>query len=625
MNMNNGIHKRLSRMSCSLKGRGSRALSREEEAELLRSKKKVKDVNHADFREGANENDSYPRNNNAWVSPNKSFKEKLVGEIPGAYAQAFDFYDQMEDDVDSDKEVSGLREGLAAIKLSKETKRRIRGSWSKALIVKLYGRKIGFTYIQNKLQQLWKPSGRLDCVDLGNEFFLMRFSMKEDLDAVLRKGPWFIGEHYLSIRPWEPFFNPDAAIVSSIAVWVRLHRLPIELYEAEVLKQIGEAIGKVLRVDTHTAMEARGKYARLCIQVDANKPLINTVLIGKFEQAVVYEGINKLCFECGRIGHKKEACPYIIRCTDSPPEKELSRTSTRTHSTSPRRMHDSGWRGAGSDVAESSGTAHEEDKYRPWMVVTRRKGGQKWTTKGVEQSEPTKSGQSSKQKDSLVRIKASDENRAWKACSEMGLTPKINVDMAGQDLLSLGPNLKFGGLIDKNGLPSKAHESPSVKAKKALARNRALTHLKKEVASCSKISFPAAQAVSLLGNNGGDESSPFQFSAAAHTDPGTRCEGEVERLQQVDRGTQSQGKLNHPNTTVGGSGTLELAEECVGVDSSQSEEGLETRCSLLISTERKNENYAVGGSNDFRERNNGKENGEDRMEFEDEGGTGISS
>ena len=47
-------------MTMSIKGRGSRALSREEEAELLRSKKKVKDVNHADFREGANENGSYP-------------------------------------------------------------------------------------------------------------------------------------------------------------------------------------------------------------------------------------------------------------------------------------------------------------------------------------------------------------------------------------------------------------------------------------------------------------------------------------------------------------------------------------------------------------------------------------
>ena len=80
-----------------------------------------------------------------------SLKDKLVGEIPGTYAQAFDFTDQMEDDADLDDEVVGLREGLAVVKLTKETKIRIRGPWAKALIVKLYGRKIGFNFIQNKL------------------------------------------------------------------------------------------------------------------------------------------------------------------------------------------------------------------------------------------------------------------------------------------------------------------------------------------------------------------------------------------------------------------------------------------------------------------------------------------
>lgn len=366
-----------------------RALSREEEAELSRSKKKVKDVHHADFSKGVNENGLFPRNNNVWVSPNKSFKEKLVGEIPGTYAQAFDFYDQMEDDVESDDKVTGLRKGLAIVKLSKETKLHIRGSWLKALIVKLYRRKIGFSFIQNKLQQLWKPSGRLDYVDLVNEIILTRFSMKEDLDAVLRRGPWFIGEHFLSIRLWEPLFKSAVANVLSITAWVRLHELPIELYEAEVLKQIGEAIGKVLRVDTHTAMEAQGKYAKLCIQVDVNKPLINTVLIVKFEQVVVYEGINKLYFTCGRIGHKKEMCPHTVWCTKPLPEKDVS--STKVNSTSPRRMHDTGWCGAGSGMAKNSGTEHEEDKYQTWMVVTRRRGGQKGTKKGVEQSNPMKS------------------------------------------------------------------------------------------------------------------------------------------------------------------------------------------------------------------------------------------
>ena len=102
-------------------------------------------------------------------------------------------------------------------------------------------------------------------MDLRNEFFLTRFSLKEDLEVVLRRGPWFIGEHYLSIWPWGLFFKPEVANISSIAVWVRLHALPIELYEAKVLKQVGEAIRKVLKIDTHTAMEAQGKYARLCV------------------------------------------------------------------------------------------------------------------------------------------------------------------------------------------------------------------------------------------------------------------------------------------------------------------------------------------------------------------------
>ena len=128
-----------------------RTLSREEEAELSRSTKMVKDIHHADFSELSSENGHSPRSFREGVLPNKSFKDKLVGEIPGAYAQAFDFTDQMEDDADLDDEVAGLREGLAVVKLMKETKICIRGPWAKALIVKLYGRKIGFNFIQNKL------------------------------------------------------------------------------------------------------------------------------------------------------------------------------------------------------------------------------------------------------------------------------------------------------------------------------------------------------------------------------------------------------------------------------------------------------------------------------------------
>ena len=138
--------------------------------------------------------------------------------------------------IDSDEEVEELREGFAAVKLSKDVKRRIRAVWASSLIVKVYGRSVGFNYIQAKLNALWKPMGRLDVIDLGKEFFLTRFCCKEDHGKVLKNGPWFIGENFLSIRPWEPNFKPSMMNVSSIVVWIRLNELPIEYYELEVLK-----------------------------------------------------------------------------------------------------------------------------------------------------------------------------------------------------------------------------------------------------------------------------------------------------------------------------------------------------------------------------------------------------
>lgn len=142
----------------------------------------------------------------------------MVGDIPGAYVQAFNFTEQMEADEDSDSETSDLRDGLIAIKFSKELKSRIRSPWSKPLIVKVYGRSVGFSFLHGRLLSLWKPVGKIDCVDLDKEFFLVRFSTREDCEAVLRNGPWFIGENFLSIRPWEPNFKPVEANISSVAI-----------------------------------------------------------------------------------------------------------------------------------------------------------------------------------------------------------------------------------------------------------------------------------------------------------------------------------------------------------------------------------------------------------------------
>ena len=101
--------------------------------------------------------------------------------------------------------------------------------------MKVYGRAIGLSFLQNKLLSMLKPTGRLDCVDLEEGFFLTCFYLKEDYETILRRGPWFIGEHFLSIRPWESNFRPTTANVTSVAVCIRLNTLPIEYYNSEAL------------------------------------------------------------------------------------------------------------------------------------------------------------------------------------------------------------------------------------------------------------------------------------------------------------------------------------------------------------------------------------------------------
>lgn len=152
-------------------------------------------------------------------------------------------------------------------------------------------------------------------------FFLLSSHWRKT-KAILKGETWFTREHFLTIRPWEPNFRSTSTNVSSVAVWIGLNELLIEYYNAEALYHIGKTIGNVLRVDTHTTSEARGKFARLCVQINMDKPLITIILIGKFEQPVCYKGIQKLCFDCERMGHQRKNCLYTIRHKPRPREAE---------------------------------------------------------------------------------------------------------------------------------------------------------------------------------------------------------------------------------------------------------------------------------------------------------------
>ncbi|OMO70978.1 hypothetical protein COLO4_28420 [Corchorus olitorius] len=226
------------------------------------------------------------------------------------------------------------------ITLSNSDKERLAKRWAQSLIVKVYGKKVGFKFLSLKLAQLWKLKKFPAIVDLGEDFFLLKFEFENDYHYVLKEGPWFIGGHFLTVRKWEPNFRASEATFSSVAVWVRLNELPVEFFDGDILQKIGRNIGKLIKIDTHTLADERRRYARLCVQINMDKPLAKFIQIEGQKQPITYEGISALCFHSGKIGHKEAQCPDKLPASE--PLKMVDQTK-------------------------------EEDCFGPWMVVQSKK------------------------------------------------------------------------------------------------------------------------------------------------------------------------------------------------------------------------------------------------------------
>ncbi|KAI9100189.1 hypothetical protein K1719_024407 [Acacia pycnantha] len=189
----------------------------------------------------------------------------------------------------------------------KEKERLIR-PFRRSLVVKLMGRQPSYGFMTRKLRQIWARKGNIDILDLENDFYLVSFQIHEDYMEALTGGPWVITDAYLSVTRWKPEFNPKCERIDSVVAWVRFPDLPAPLFDKKFLLNLGNSIGRAIRLDIHTAQRARGKFARMCVELDLTKPLVPEFNVEGQVLSVVYESLGMLCKKCGRVGHNKEGC-----------------------------------------------------------------------------------------------------------------------------------------------------------------------------------------------------------------------------------------------------------------------------------------------------------------------------
>ncbi|PNX98272.1 hypothetical protein L195_g021514 [Trifolium pratense] len=370
--------------------------TQEEQDQLDRSKKKAKiDVSSQDTVVMETQRMDVQKQNNDIISqrPKVSYRDICMNFNGGSNQDTSpeeDWWfmnkdisneeDEMEEEEKVHEEVTEESLFVPVAKVSKEDIKAACIPWKRSLVVKLLGKRVGLQFLKTRLTKMWEPSGGMEIIDLENDYFLIRFEEWPDVVRAFEGGPWMILGHILVVQRWHPEFFPREDELKRVAVWIRVPGLPIEYYDKNILWKIGNCIGKTVKIDSNTLRSKnesnsglyapeRGKFARICVEIDLRKILRSKFVLNKRTYTVEYEGINLVCFTCGRYGHRKDQCEITNGETPQGPtnenlEKNFEKQKEQDNNTN--------------------------EKFGPWMLVQR--GGRRRKQQPRQSSTGEKSG-----------------------------------------------------------------------------------------------------------------------------------------------------------------------------------------------------------------------------------------
>nr|KYP69646.1 Transposon TX1 uncharacterized [Cajanus cajan] len=199
---------------------------------------------------------------------------------------------------------------------------------------------------------------------------MVKFDLEADRERVMHWGPWMLFDHYLIVRPWSLEFVASATKVDSTLVWIRFPGLGVMFYDESVLLTIASAIGKPVKVDLNTLNMTRGRFARACVEINLEEPVVGRFFLNGVWYNVEYEGLHLLCSSCGCYGHVLQNCPHAARSESMATgvgEKETTEQPPRvpTHSEGSAAQT-----GEKSDPHVKGGIA--PDPHGDWMIVKQR-------------------------------------------------------------------------------------------------------------------------------------------------------------------------------------------------------------------------------------------------------------
>ncbi|KAL0388959.1 UNVERIFIED_CONTAM: hypothetical protein Sradi_2777700 [Sesamum radiatum] len=128
-----------------------------------------------------------------------------------------------------------------------------------------------------------------------------------------------------------PNLHPDQES-SIVPVWVRFPDLPAHLFRKDALHTIAKFVGVPLQIADSTFSRSMLSRARVCIEIDLLKPLVNEIDLQingtTFVQKVEYEQLPPYCLLCKHVGHHELECYTKGSAPKPPPRAKQTKDKT---------------------------------------------------------------------------------------------------------------------------------------------------------------------------------------------------------------------------------------------------------------------------------------------------------
>ncbi|KAL0293171.1 UNVERIFIED_CONTAM: hypothetical protein Sradi_6952500 [Sesamum radiatum] len=135
----------------------------------------------------------------------------------------------------------------------------------------------------------------------------------------------------MRVFKWSPTFIPDQES-SIVPVWVRFPDLPAHLFRKDALHTIAKFVGVPLQIADSTFSRSMLSRARVCIEIDLLKPLVNEIDLQingtTFVQKVEYEQLPPYCLLCKHVGHHELECYTKGSAPKPPPRAKQTKDKT---------------------------------------------------------------------------------------------------------------------------------------------------------------------------------------------------------------------------------------------------------------------------------------------------------